>query len=387
MDIKPIRRPVRQRPALPIQQPPLPPIVDVPAPLPIEKVKRATEKVRKRKKWLIILASIIAASVWVWYQVELSPVKASDTAKVKVDVIPASTPSQIAALLQEKGVIRSQAAFLWYTRFEGVQNQLQAGSYRLSPSESTAEIVNHLVKGSVDVFTITFFPGSTLVDKKTSSEKRIDVTSVLLKAGYSQDEITAGLNKTYDSPLFQDKPAAADLEGYVFGETYQFNSGATVEDVLNRTFDEFYKYVVQDNLVAAYKEKGLTLYEGITLASVIQRESGGDDKAKIAEVFYNRLAVSMPLGSDVTYQYIADKTGVARDPSLDSTYNTRRYAGLPPGPIATPGLTALRATAKPAEGNYLYFLSGDDDITYFSRTLDEHEANIANHCKLKCQII
>ena len=95
----------------------------------------------------------------------------------------------------------------------------------------------------------------------------------------------------------------------------------------------------------------------------------------------------MPLGSDVTYQYIADKTGVTRDPNLDSPYNTRRYAGLPPGPIATPGLSALQAVAEPEDSDYLYFLSGDDHVTYYGRTLKEHEANIANHCKVKCQII
>jgi UPF0755 protein len=109
--------------------------------------------------------------------------------------------------------------------------------------------------------------------------------------------------------------------------------------------------------------------------------------AQIAQVFYSRLALGMPLGSDVTYQYIADKTAVARDTNLDSPYNTRRYAGLPPGPISAPGAKALAATASPAEGDYLYFLSGDDDVTYFARTLEEHESNKVNHCQEKCQIL
>jgi len=422
MDIKPIRRPVQpqvpgqpiqqrpvpqrpmqqqrpslppqpQRPTPPAQQPPLPPIAEAPTSLPIENVEVAVKKVRKRKKWLIIIASIlafgiiIASVLWVYYQVQLSPADASNDSKVKIDIAPATTPKAIATLLKDKGVIRDEQAFLWYTRLDGSQNSLQAGSYRLSPSETTPEIVDHLVKGSVDTFTITFYPGATLVDNKTKLENRIDVTSVLLKAGYSQVEITEALNKTYDHELLKDKPAGADLEGYVFGETYQFNSGVTVENILTRTFDEFYKYVVQDNLVDAFKEQGLTLYQGITLASIIQRESGGDDKAQIAQVFFTRLSDNMPLGSDVTYQYIADKEGGPRDPNYNSPYNTRRYAGLPPGPIAVPGLTALRAVAKPAEGNYVYFLSGDDDVTYFARTLDEHEANIANHCKAKCQIL
>ena len=382
-----------QRPLGPVKQPPLPPIAEAPTSLPIENVEQKVKKLRKRKKWLIFIASLLAliiiaaGSLWVWYQVQLSPVDAGNTSKAVVTIAPATTPNDIATLLEKEGVIRNKTAFSWYTRLNGVQNKLQAGSYRLSPSESTAEIVDHLVKGSVDTFSITFYPGATLTDKVSKVENRIDVTSVLLKAGYAQEEITTALNKTYDHPLFQDKPATADLEGYVFGETYQFNSGSTVEDILTRTFDEFYKWVVQYNLVAAYKEQGLTLYQGITLASIVQRESGGDDKEQIAQVFYTRLAMNMQLGSDVTYQYIADKEGKARDPNYNSPYNTRRFAGLPPGPIAVPGLSALRSVAMPAEGNYVYFLSGDDDVTYFARTLDEHEANIANHCKTKCQIL
>ena len=89
----------------------------------------------------------------------------------------------------------------------------------------------------------------------------------------------------------------------------------------------------------------------------------------------------------MTYQYIADKQGIERRIDLDSPYNTRRYVGLPPGPIATPGVDALRAVANPAPGDYLYFLSGDDDVTYFGRTLQEHERNIIDHCAKKCQII
>lgn len=401
MDIKPYRRPTQPtarplappRPAGPARPSPLPPIAEAPTPLAIEKVELEVKKVRKRKRGLIVIASIlalgilVASSLWVWYQVQLSPVDASNTAKVKVVIASDTAPSDIAVLLEESGVIKSETAFLWYTRLNGVQNQLQAGSYRLSPSQTTAEVVGHLVKGSVDTFSITFYPGATLTDTVTKAEGRKDVTSVLLKAGYSQEAITAGLNKNYDHPLFQDKPASLDLEGYIFGETYQFNGDATVEVILERTFDEFYKWLMEYNLIAGYKEQGLNLYEGITLASIIQRESGGDDKAQIAQVFYTRLAMDMQLGSDVTYQYIADKEGRSRNPDYDSPYNTRRYTGLPPGPIAVPGLAALRSVASPAGGAYVYFLSGDDDVTYFARTLDEHEANIANHCKVKCQIL
>ena len=397
MDIKPIRIPPRrppvQPPRKPIEKPPVPPIAKVAAPpLPVEAPQPPVKKPWWRKRWVLIIGGILSlgiiavAIVLIWYLVQLSPVDAQNTNKVNVTIASDSSPATIAGVLQDKGVIRDKTAFLWYTRLHGVQNKLQAGAYKLSPSDGTRKIVDYLVNGSVGTFSITFYPGATLVDKVTSPDKRIDVTTVLERAGFSDKEISDALNKQYDHPLFQDKPATADLEGYVFGETYQFNSGATVEDILNRTFDEYYKWVVQDDLVNAFKAHGLSLYQGITLASIVQRESGGDDKAQIAQVFYSRMAQNMPLGSDVTYQYIADKTGVARDPNLDSPYNTRRYVGLPPGPIATPGLAALQAVANPAPGDYLYFLNGDDHVTYFAHTLAEHQANIANHCKVKCQI-
>ena len=154
------------------------------------------------------------------------------------------------------------------------------------------------------------------------------------------------------------------------------------------------KIVKKYNLEEKFKARGLTLYQGITLASIIQRESIGcgsgvetcEDQRKIASVFYNRLKANMPLGSDVTYQYIADKTGVERSPNLKSPYNTRIQKGLTPGPIASPSLSALNAAADPINSDYLYFLSGDDDITYFAKTNEEHEANVKAHCQKKCQI-
>ncbi len=296
-----------------------------------------------------------------------------------VTITAGSTPSAIAATLKQEGIIRSEPVFLWYTRINGVQNNLQAGAYRLSPSESTQEVVEHLSNGNVDTFSITFLPGATLQDNRKA----------LIKAGYTEAEVDAAFAKQYTSPLFQGKPASADLEGYIYGETYSFGTDATVESILEHTFEEFYSVVEKNNLIAKFQARGQTLYQGITMASIVQREAspGGSDMADIAQVFYNRLAEGMNLGSDVTYQYAADKEGVTRDTNLDSPYNTRIKPGLPPGPISAPGAKALIATASPSGNSYLFFLSGDDDVTYYGRTVQEHEANIRDHCQKKCQII
>lgn len=332
------------------------------------------------------LIALIAAVVTmvICYTLLLAPRGTDKQQLIVVNVETGSTPSQIGDLLEEKGVIRSATAFDIYTRLNNKRNILQAGTYRLSPADDTATIVGHLVMGDVDQFSITFYPGGTLAQHR----------KVLIDAGYTASEVDQALSASYDSPLFAGKPASADLEGYIYGQTYQFNAGASVKQILERTFTEFYNTLTSKDLIKGITAQGYTLYQGITLASIVQREVASPasadpsiDQRQVAQVFYSRLTAGMTLGSDVTYQYAADKLGVERDVNLDSPYNTRRYTGLPPGPIASPGVSALGAVANPAPGDYLFFLSGDDDVTYFARTDAEHTANIRNHCQKKCLIL
>ena len=339
---------------------------------------------KKRKKVSIIIVSVLAlvliaagVSSFLWYNKQLSPLNNNDNTLIGVEITSGSTPKQIGQLLEDKKVIRSATAFNIYTYVSQMQSSLKAGHYRLSPASSTQEIVSQLIEGLVYEFNITFLPGATLKQHQ----------AVLLSAGFSQAEISAAFTKSYNSPLFNGKPETADLEGYIYGETYRFPGTASVEDILNRIFNEFYSIIQENGFEVAFSQRGLNLFQGITLASIIQREESvkAADQKQIAQVFYKRLSLDMPLGADSTYQYAADKLNMARDTNLDSPYNTRRYKGLPPGPIASPGLSALQAVAAPAEGDYLYFLSGDDDVTYFAYTNEEHEANIVNHCQIKCQ--
>lgn len=353
-------------------------------PQPINPGPTGVRPPKKNRLWLkilinlilIVVAAVVAVSII--FILALQPVNPSDQADRQIEIVAGSTPGQIADTLEENGVIRQSQAFNIYTRILGTRNSLQAGHYAFKPSQSTAEIADALVKGpeSQD-FSITFLPGATLADHK----------KVLTEAGFSEAEVNEAFAADYDHLLLADKPKSADLEGYIFGETHRFTQGTSVREILERYFDDYYQVIEDNNLIKAYADHDLTLYEGITLASIIQRESGGDDKNQIAQVFYLRLEKGMELGSDVTYQYIADKLGLERDPELKNPYNTRVYEGLPPGPIASPGVESLVAAGSPAKGDYLYFLSGDDSITYYAKTYEEHQANIDQHCQDKCQIL
>lgn len=336
---------------------------------------------------IILLVGLAVAAAVFWYRQQLTPVAAKDAAVTEqLKIESGATPDQIARELKQKNLIRSELGFLVYTRLNGVRGQLQAGSYLISTGESMDDIVGHLTSGKVEEYKITFYPGAAL-SSSAAGDKTPTHKQVLLKAGFDEAEIDEAFTANYDHPLLVGKPASVDLEGYIYGDTYQIAAGSSVKEVLEKTFDEFYAKLEAKDVFSALSERQSSLYDAITLASIVQKESGGDDKAQIAQVFYLRLEKGMTLGSDVTYQYAADKMGVARDVNLDSPYNTRRFEGLPPGPIASPGIEAMEAVAQPASGDYLYFLSGDDDVTYYARTEEEHQKNITNHCKEKCQIL
>lgn len=350
-----------------------------------------TSTVRKRGSlWKkiaigIILLIVIGVSCIGGYYYALSPKTGGEASKrQRVTIETGETSTTIAAQLEKSGIIRSALAMRLYVEMSGNKNKLQAGGYLLSTSQSVPEIVDHLVEGKTDEFNVRILPGFTL--DELADEK---VKGSLVQQGFSEQEIRAAYAANYSHPLLTNKPATADLEGYIFPETYKMNSDGTLESLFTRSFDELYNRMKKDGTLEAFQAQGLNIHQGITLASMVQKEvSNPIDQAQVAQVFLKRLSSGQVLGSDVTFFYAAKKMGVKGTPELDSPYNTRKYGGLPPGPIANMNYSAIQAVAHPAPGDYLFFVAGDGTDagkTFFARTEEEHNANVAAHCHVLCQ--
>lgn len=350
---------------------------------------------------LTMLVVATGAAYW-WYQDSLKPLNANDTTGKDFSIAKGGTVGLVAADLQQKGLIKNQYAFQLYARLSG-QTNLTEGNCVIKASENVSQIIAKLTKGCNDFMSVMFYPGATIekpLYKPEGATGDLDSMYIkfrLQKAGYTDAQINAALSKQYTGPLFADKPAGTTLEGYVYGETYHVDITASAEKVLQTTFDQMYKDITANDLVNKFKAQGLNLYQGITLSSIVQRELNCEGKPTeerkqrcygyqqtIAQVFLKRLKDGTTLGSDVTFIYAADMKGVAPTVDIDSLYNTRIHPGLPPGPIASPGLLAMKAVGNPTNTDYNFFIAGDDGLIYFARTLQEHEANIAQYCKILC---
>ena len=252
-------------------------------------------------------------------------------------------------------------------------------------AEREKEYARQEAEMKAEVFNFTIRPGETIFDIKKN----------LVAVGYSTEEIDAAFVAEYDFEFLKERPGGASLEGYLYPETHEFYADATVSEVLKKFLEGMATVISENNLTERYLAHGLTLHQGVTLASVVQKESGTPaDQATVAQVFYSRLAYGWRIGSDVTVSYALDVVDpdrlIYKDNAaaltIDSCYNTRLYAGLPCGPINNPGLSALLAVAEPTDTAYLYFLTGDDGLMYYSYTEAEHNQNIYLHCQTLCNV-
>lgn len=290
----------------------------------------------------------------------------------------------IATRLKSAGIIQSAELFQELTALEGLQNGLAAGQYQLSPHLPTAEVIAELHRGNGTAFRVTIPEG-----------KRIDeVAAILQQAGVvsAQAFLNAVKNGHYTYDFLADDPPGAGLEGYIFPDTYSFPKHNSAQAVVNTMLKDFGQRLTPA-LRTAFKQEGLTIHQAVTLASIVEREAEApSERATIASVYFNRIHDGMFLDADPTVQFAlaSNPKNVAAygwwkknltlpDLKVDSPYNTYIHTGLPPGPIANPGLASLEAVAHPASTNYLYFVAKGDGTHAFSETLAEQQANIAKY--------
>lgn len=324
-----------------------------------------------------------------------------------IEISAGESVKQIANNLKRADLIRNPLAFELYARINNLHAKLKTGKYSFRKTMSARAIAKQLVNGVVssDVFNLTILPGTSLLGDKGKSQTGI--IHQFRTLGYSEEEINQALTKHYDNPVLKDLyanetklsnpeiPEKLALEGYLYGETYQFYNHEKLENVITTILNQFNDVVVSNQLEEKFKARGFTLRQGITLASIIQKEANTEDMPGVSMVFQNRLKRGIALGSDVTATYAADITGIDRTNAtnvdilaVNSLYNTRKFPGLPPGPIAVPSKAALLAVAEPdsSKASMLYFLTGDDGLMYYSGTDAEHNQKIRDHCQKLCKV-
>lgn len=325
---------------------------------------------------LIIATFSVGLVSYNWYNQSLQPKDASHLRKIRFVIHQGEGNAKIAQNLEKTGIIRSSQAMVLYLEFTGKHANLQAGIYAISPSLSLPKIVQHLEAGKTDLFMVTILPGRSLAEIKQDLEKY----------GYSGSEIDTAFGAKYDSPLLADKPANADLEGYIFPETFEMQADSNLQNLFQKSFDTLYDRLKTDGLIEKFKAHNLNIHQALTLASIIQKEaSDPSDQPAVAQVFYLRLSSGIKLESDVTFLYAAKKLGVQPSVNLQSPYNTRLVTGLPPTPIANMNYSALEAVADPAVGDNLFFVAGDDGKIYYAKTLEQHQDNVKKYCHKLCE--
>lgn len=315
------------------------------------------------------LIPLAGAGLLVW--LVLTPGPALEAGPLVVDIPAHEGLLGIADRLADAGVVRSRAAFIALSAARGSVRRLKAGEYEVPRDASTIDVVGLLESGRVRQHTVLHPEGATLSElARVLESARLAPAEEVLRAAHDPAVLkTLGVE-------------GPSLEGYLFPDTYQFVRGMSVEEMLGRMVQRTRSRLTAERLARA-KALGLDAHGLLTLASIIEREAvDPDERRLISAVFWNRLHLDMPLQADPTVQYAVAKerrTLTRSDLVTDNPYNTYVRRGLPPGPIASPGLPAIDAALDPAPVKYLYFVARDDRRHSFSTTMGEHNAAVSRY--------
>jgi UPF0755 protein len=323
--------------------------------------------VRRFSILLLLGAGLFAWETWR----VLTPPPALREAPVTVDSPARESVLSIAGRLEDAGAIRSQIGFVALSLARGSSRSLKAGEYEVPRGAATPAILSLLESGRVRQHPVLHPEGASVAE----------LARALEAAGLAP---AAEVLRVATDPAFLRSHGigAATAEGYLFPDTYHFVRGMTPAEMLGRMVQRMEAKLTPERRARA-RSRGLDAHELLTLASIIEREAAvPEERRLISAVFWNRLKLGMPLQADPTVQYAVGKErrALARaDLLADHPYNTYARAGLPPGPIASPGLGAIEAAIEPAPVRYLYFVKKDDQRHHFSTTVAEHNHAVARY--------
>jgi UPF0755 protein len=352
---------------------------------------------------VLLLGLLIFGGVYfAWNTVTdvFQPVNSSQSKTVAFVIQSGESGAQIADALQTKGLIRNSLAFRIWARIKGLDTQLQAGAYNLSPSMTIDQIIAQFLHGQPDAIPVTILEGWR-IEQVAHKFAHNDTAYPPLTKFNEQDFLNYTLHPTRfpdyaNYPLLKSIPAGDSMEGLLFPDTYLIPVNATARDVVNIMLTEFNMKVQQNHLDTQAKQNKLSLYQMVILASIVQREAlFDDDRPLVASVYWNRIykpnaeTVSL-LDADPTVQYARDSAAGTKTywtPLNDSgrliaptsLWNTYTHTGFPPTPICSPGLASLQAAASPAQTAYYFFLSKSDGHNVYAKTNAEFQMDLQKY--------
>lgn len=321
---------------------------------------------------LAVLAALgLGGAAWTLRQRAFEPFRGFAGTEQFVDIPAGLGPRSIGARLADAGVVRDPLIFrvaLWLT---GSARALKAGEYRFTAPASAVDVAGVIARGEIFTQPVTFREGLTVAEMAD------------VYAGRGLGTAAEFLDAARNVSLIEDlDPDAKDLEGYLFPDTYPLPRHAAATTLVAQMVRGFRAALTPD-LIAKAKTDGLSVRQVVTLAALVEKETAQDaERPLVAAVYRNRHRLGMALQADPTVIYALQRAGkwdgnLSRDDlAFDSPYNTYRYGGLPPGPIAAPGKRALEAVVSPAAVDYLYFVSRNDGTHAFATTLAEHNRNV-----------
>ena len=323
--------------------------------------------------FLLVLAVAAAGAWWLRQQVH-TPFKGFSSDEQFVEIPSGAGTRAIAARLVEAGVVRDPWTFRTAIQISGQGRKLKAGEYRFDRAMTPLEVIDKIARGDVYVVSITFPEGLNVVEMSKLFEAH--------GFGPAASFVAAAKDA---APIRDIDPAAKDLEGYLFPDTYAVPRKTDAPKLVRLMVAEFQKALTPDlrAQIAAQHQQIRTV---VTLASIVEKETAkAEERPLVASVYYNRLRAGMLLQCDPTVIYALERAGRYHgnihkdDLQIDSPYNTYRFSGLPPGPIASPGRSSLAAAVVPADADFLYFVSRNDGSHEFAKTLAEHNRNVRKY--------